>query len=86
MNVLNTDERATPPDTTGTGSETMTTLLNDRIETGDVLEITRDGETISALVLLAADTAVILDACDGSTPFVVKRDELVDYRKFVPTI
>jgi hypothetical protein len=64
----------------------MTTLLNDRIETGDVLEITRDGETISALVLLAADTAVILDACDGSTPFVVKRDELVDYRKFVPTI
>lgn len=64
----------------------MTTLLNDRIETGDVLEITRDGETISALVLLAADTAVILDACDGSTPFVVKRDELVDYRKFVPTV
>jgi hypothetical protein len=68
------------------GSETMTTLLNDRIDTGDVLEITRNGETISALVLLAADTAVILDACDGSTPFVVKRDELIDYRKFVPTI
>jgi hypothetical protein len=64
----------------------MTTLLNDRIETGDVLEITRNGEIISALVLLAADTAVILDACDGSTPFVVKRDELVEYRKFVPTI
>jgi hypothetical protein len=63
----------------------MTTLLNDTIDTGDVLEITRDGETISALVLLAADTAVILDACDGSTPFVVKRDELVEYRKFVPT-
>ena len=84
MHVLYTDERATPPDTTG--SDDMTTLLNDRIETGDVLEITRDGETISALVLLAADTAVILDACDGSTPFVVKRDELVDYRKFVPTI
>lgn len=64
----------------------MTTLLNEMIETGDVLELTRDGETISALVLLAADTAVILDACDGSTPFVVKRDELVDYRKFVPTV
>jgi hypothetical protein len=64
----------------------MTTLLNEMIETGDVLELTRDGETISALVLLAADTAVILDACDGSTPFVVKRDELVEYRKFVPTI
>jgi hypothetical protein len=64
----------------------MTTLLNDLIETGDVIELTRDGETISALVLLAADTAVILDACDGSTPFVVKREELVDYRKFVPSI
>jgi predicted aconitase with swiveling domain len=64
----------------------MTTLLNEMIETGDVLELTRDGETISALVLLAADTAVILDACDGSTPFVVKRDELVEYRKFVPSI
>jgi hypothetical protein len=64
----------------------MTTLLNDTIDTGDVLEITRDGETISALVLLAADTAVILDACDGSTPFVVKRDELVEYRKFVPSV
>lgn len=63
----------------------MTTLLNEIIETGDVLEIDRNGEIISALVLLAADSAVILDACDGSTPFVVKRDELVDYRKFVPT-
>jgi hypothetical protein len=64
----------------------MTTLLNDTIETGDVIEINRDGDVISALVLLAADTAVILDACDGSTPFVVKRDELIEYRKFVPSI
>ena len=39
-----------------------------------------------ALVLLAADEAVILDACDGSTPFVVKREELVEYRKFNPSI
>ena len=39
---------------------------------------------MTALVLLAADEAVILDLCDGSTPFVVKRDELVDYRKFEP--
>ena len=64
----------------------MTTLLNDQIDAGDVIEITRNGDVISALVLLAADEAVILDACDGSTPFVVKRDELVDYRKFVPSI
>jgi hypothetical protein len=63
----------------------MTTLLNDTIDAGDVIEMTRNGDLISALVLLAADEAVILDACDGSTPFVVKRDELVDYRKFVPS-
>jgi hypothetical protein len=64
----------------------MTTILNDTIDAGDVLEITRNCDLISALVLLAADEAIILDACDGSTPFVVKRDELVEYRKFVPTI
>lgn len=63
----------------------MTTMLQDRIDSGDVIEFDRDGETISALVLLAADTAVILDACDGSTPFVVKREEFVGYRKFEPT-
>ncbi len=62
----------------------MTTLLNEHIETGDVIEITVGDDVISALVLLAADQAVILDACDGSTPFVVKRDELVEYRKFNP--
>ena len=60
----------------------MTTLLNDRIETGDVLEIDREGQMISALVLLASDDAVILDACDDTTPFVVRRSDLVDYRLF----
>ena len=64
----------------------MTTLLDERIDTGDVIEISYGGDVISALVLLAADEAVILDACDGSTPFVVKRDELVEYRKFNPAI
>jgi len=64
----------------------MTTLLNEQINTGDVLEITVGDDVISALVLLAADEALILDACDGSTPFVVKREELVEYRKFLPTI
>ena len=64
----------------------MTTLLNDQIESGDVLELTHGDAVISALVLLATDTAVILDACDGSTPFVVKRDELVEYRKFDPVV
>jgi len=70
---------------TTNGATDMTTLLNDTIDAGDVIEITRNGDVISALVLLAADEAVILDACDGSTPFVVKRDELVEYRKFVPS-
>ncbi len=64
----------------------MTTLLNEQIDTGDVIEITLGGDVVSALVLLAAEEAVILDTCDGSTPFVVKRDELVEYRKFNPSI
>lgn len=62
----------------------MTTFLNELIETGDVIELALGGDVVSARVLLAADEALILDACDGSTPFVVKRDELVEYRKFVP--
>jgi hypothetical protein len=64
----------------------MTTLLNEEIETGDVLELVRGDDVITALVLLAADEAIILDTCDGSTPFVMKRDELVEYRKFNPAI
>lgn len=63
----------------------MTTLLNDRLEAGDVIEMMRGGDVITAMVLLATDDAVILDACDDSTPFVLKRDELVEYRKFVPS-
>jgi hypothetical protein len=65
---------------------TMSTLCNDRIDTGDVLEISRDGEMISALVLLATDDAVILDACDDTTPFVVRRSDLVDYKLFSPEL
>ncbi len=56
----------------------MTTLLDEQIDTGDVIEITIGDDVVSALVLLAAEHAVILDACDGSTPFVVRRDELVE--------
>lgn len=64
----------------------MTTLLNETLETGDVIELVRGDDVVSALVLLAADEAIILDTCDGSMPFVVKRDELVEYRKFHPSI
>lgn len=63
----------------------MTTVLMEQIDSGDVIEFVLNGEPTSALVLLAADDAVILDACDGSTPFVLKREELVEYRKFQPT-
>lgn len=62
----------------------MSTLCNERIEAGDVLELDRDGVLISALVLLAAEDAVILDACDDTTPFVVRRIDLIDYRLFQP--
>ena len=55
------------------GETMMTTILSERIETGDVLEIARDGDVISALVLLATEEAVILDACDGTTPFVIRQ-------------
>jgi hypothetical protein len=61
----------------------MGTLLGDRIETGNVLEVRIDGEWVSALVLLASDEAVILDLCDGSTPVVLQAEELQEYRLFV---
>lgn len=60
----------------------MSTLMGDMIETGTVLEVNIDGEWVSALVLLATDEAVILDACDGSTPVVLKAEEFPEYRIF----
>lgn len=60
----------------------MTTILMERLDTGDVIELTRNGELVSALVLLATDHAVVLDQCDGTTPFVLNADELVEYRRF----
>lgn len=60
----------------------MSTLLEDRIETGSVLEIKHENEWVSALVLLATPEAMILDLCDGSTPFVIRPDELDEYRVF----
>jgi hypothetical protein len=38
------------------------------------------------LVLLAGDELIILDACDGSTPFVVRYDELGSFRVFEPEL
>ncbi len=62
----------------------MNTLLIERIESGDVIEMDCDGERISALVLLATEDAIILDACDDTTPFVIRRSDLTDYRLFRP--
>ena len=62
----------------------MTTLLNEQIETGDVIEIAYVIFTVNNKSWAIARFKIILDACDGSTPFVVKRDELVEYRKFNP--
>ena len=53
-----------------------------RLRAGDVIEVEANGEVASALVLLATDDAVVLDACDGSTPFVVRADELIGVRVF----
>jgi hypothetical protein len=65
-----------------TKRNTMTTLLMEKLNTGDVLEVRTRDDVMTVLVLLATDDFVILDPCDESTPFVMQRDELVEYRKF----
>ncbi len=66
----------------------MTTVLMEQLEAGDVIEVkTAENvadDVLTALVLLATDTFVVLDLCDGSTPFVLESEELVEYRKFDP--
>jgi hypothetical protein len=64
----------------------MTTMQMELLDSGDVLEIPGETEPMTVLVLLATETAVILDACDGSTPFVMRREDLVDYRRFQPEL
>jgi len=53
-----------------------------RLRTGDVIEVEVDGEAASVLVLLATKEAVILDPCDGSTPFVVRMCDLGPVKVF----
>jgi hypothetical protein len=53
---------------------------------GAVIEIEHDGEAVTALVLLAGEESAILDVCDGSTPFVVRYDELGSFRVFEPEL
>ena len=60
----------------------MTTMLMEELKTGDVIEIKSGDEVITVLVLLATDDALVLDPCDGATPFVLNTEELVEYRRF----
>jgi hypothetical protein len=64
----------------------MNTMLMQELNAGDVIEVKTaanvDDDVMTVLVLLATDEFVVLDPCDDSTPFVVKYDELVEYRKF----
>jgi len=55
-------------------------------QTGDVIELDVDGQVMTALVLLATPEAVILDACDGSTPMVFLPEQLGPVRVFDPSI
>ena len=60
----------------------MISAVADTVRTGDVVEIEADGELLSALVLLTSHDTVILDACDGRTPFVVRPSELAGSRVY----
>jgi len=63
-----------------------TTEMPTGLRDGAVIEIEHDGEAVTALVLLAGDESAILDMCDGSTPFVVRYDELASFRVFEPEL
>ena len=68
----------------------MNTMLMQELVAGDVIEVKTaenvDDDVMTVLVLLATDEFVILDPCNESTPFVLKNSELVEYRKFDPTL
>ena len=61
----------------------MTTTLMDQLKTGDVIEMKiADDEAVTVLVLLATDDALVLDPCNDETPFVLRVEELTEYRRF----
>ena len=61
----------------------MNTIVLERLNTGDVIEMTTaDNEVITVLVLLATDDALVLDPCNDETPFVLRIEELTEYRRF----
>lgn len=64
----------------------MMTTHVDQLSAGDVIEVktiaAHGDDCMTVLVLLATEEFVILDPCDESTPFLLRTEELVDYRKF----
>ena len=54
------------------------------ISAGDVVELEMEDGATSALVLLVSEMAAIFDPCDGSTPFVLRVEELPPLRIFHP--
>jgi hypothetical protein len=53
-----------------------------RLRAGDVIELEIDGDSVSALVLLANSETVIFDLCDGSMPCVARQQDLDSVRVF----
>ena len=53
-----------------------------RLRGGDVIELEMDGDTFSALVLLANSETVIFDLCDGTMPCVARQEDLANVRVF----
>jgi len=81
--VLNNETKMLHSKSTQTRGFAMTTMLMEELITGDVIEMKTPGnEVMTVLVLLATDDALVLDPCNGETPFVLNSEELVEYRKF----
>jgi hypothetical protein len=53
-----------------------------RLKAGDVIEFEMDGETVSAMVLLANSETVIFDLNDGSMPRVADMATMSAVRVF----
>ncbi len=53
-----------------------------RLRAGDVIELEIDGDSVSALVLLANSETVIFDLCDGNMPCVARQQDLAHVRVF----
>jgi len=53
-----------------------------KLRAGDVIELEIDGDSVSALVLLANSETVIFDLCDGNMPCVARQEDLGSVRVF----